>query len=158
MVRTDFYLKIILKLEIFGEIEMNADTKGKLHKISASTIDRLLKPIKDKLIIGKCRSFTKPGTLLKHQVPIKTFSDWDDATPGYFEADLVGHDGGNTNSDFCYSINFVDVATCWDEPVTIRNKAQVWVTKATDKVRSRLPFEMLGIISSGNFFLYRTIS
>ena len=81
-----FLPEIILKLEAFSEIEMKSDTKQKLLKISASTIDRLLKPIKEKLRIGKGRSFTKPGTLFKHQIPIKTFSEWDDSAPGYLEA------------------------------------------------------------------------
>lgn len=149
-----FLPEIILKLESFGEIEIKSATKQKLLEVSASTIDRLLKPIKEKLRIGKGKSFTKPGTLLKHQIPIKTFSDWDDSAPGYLEADLVGHEGGNMQGDFCFSINFVDVATCWDEPVAIKNKAQIWVTNATDKVRGRLPFEILGIDSdNGSEFI-----
>jgi hypothetical protein len=156
-----FIPEIILKLEAFGEIEMDSLTKQKLLNISTSTIDRLLKPIKEKLRIGKGRSFTKPGTLFKHQIPIKTFSDWGDSVPGYLEADLVGHDGGNMQGDFCFSINFVDVATCWDETVAIKNKAQKWVTDAAEKVRVRLPFEMLGIDSdngsefiNNHFFAY----
>jgi len=156
-----FLPEIILKLEVFGEIEMDSLTRQKLHKISASTIDRLLKLFKEKLRIGKGRSFTKPGTLLKHQIPIKTFSDWNDAIPGYLEADLVGHDGGNGCGEFSFSINFTDVATCWDEPVAIKNKAQKWVVEATDTVRGRLPFEMLGIDSdngsefiNNHFFVY----
>ena len=156
-----FIPEIILKLEAFGEIEMKDTTRQKLHKISASTIDRLLKPVKEKLRIGKGRSFTKPGTLLKHQIPIKTFSDWSDSLPGYLEADLVGHDGGNGCGEFSFSINFTDVATCWDEPVAIKNKAQKWVVEATDTVRGRLPFEMLGIDSdngsefiNNHFFAY----
>jgi len=149
-----FLPEIIFKLETFSEIEMKSATKQKLLKVSASTIDRLLKPIKEKLRIGKGKSFTKPGTLLKHQIPIKTFSDWDDSAPGYLEADLVGHEGGNMQGDFCFSINFVDVATSWDEPVAIKNKAQIWVTNATDKVRGRLPFEILGIDSdNGSEFI-----
>ena len=152
-----FIPEIILKLEAFGEIEMDSLTKQKLHNISASTIDRLLKPVKEKLRIGKGHSFTKPGTLLKHQIPIKTFSDWDDTAPGYLEADLVGHDGGNGAGEFCFSINFTDVATCWDEPVAIKNKAQLWVIKATDTVRGRLPFEMLGI-DSDNVLSLKSIS
>jgi hypothetical protein len=156
-----FIPEIILKLETFSEIEMDSTAKQKLLKISASTIDRLLKPARDSLRVGKGRSFTKPGTLLKHQVPIKTFSDWDETVPGYLEADLVGHDGGNGAGEFCFSINFTDVATSWDEPVAIRNKAQKWVTCATDTIRGRLPFAMLGIDSdngsefiNNNFFRY----
>ena len=77
-----FLPEIIFKLETFDEIKMKSATKQKLLEVSASTIDRLLKPIKEKFRIGKGKSFTKPGTLLKHQIPIKTFSDWDDSAPG----------------------------------------------------------------------------
>ncbi|MCL5070116.1 MAG: DDE-type integrase/transposase/recombinase [Actinobacteria bacterium] len=149
-----FMEEIILKLETFSEIEMKSNTKQKLLAISASTIDRLLKPIKEKLRIGKGRSSTKPGTLLKHQIPIKTFSDWDSQKPGFLETDLVSHEGGNFAGDFCFSINFVDIATSWDETIAIRNKAQVWVTDALDKVAARFPFDILGLDSdNGSEFI-----
>jgi hypothetical protein len=67
-------------------------SKKKLLKISASTIDILLKEEKDKYKIGKGKKGTKPGSLLKKAIPIRTFADWDDAKPGFVEADLVGHD------------------------------------------------------------------
>lgn len=99
------------KLEACGEIDLAKKVKEKLLKISASTIDRLLKKEKDKFRLGKGRKGAKPGTLLKHSIPIRTFADWNDAVPGFTGCDLVGHDGGNVSGDYIQSLNFVDIAT-----------------------------------------------
>ncbi|GAJ07814.1 unnamed protein product, partial [marine sediment metagenome] len=105
-----FMAEAIEKLEYHREIDLTDKVREKLLKISASTIDRLLKSEKDKFRLGKGRKGTKPGTLLKHSIPIRTFADWDNARPGFVEVDLVGHDGGNTSGDFIQSLNFVDIA------------------------------------------------
>jgi len=99
------------KLEYHREIDLTDKVREKLLNISASTIDRLLKPEKDKFKLGKGRKGIKPGTLLKAAIPIRTFADWDEAKPGFVEAYLVGHDGGNTFGDFIQSLNFIDIAT-----------------------------------------------
>jgi len=91
--------EIIAKLEMHKEIKLDRTTRGKLHKISAATIDRLLSEEKKKDNI-KGRSHTKPGTLLKNQIPIRTFSEWDEKRPGFVEIDLVGHEGGDPRGDF----------------------------------------------------------
>jgi len=104
-------VEAVAKLEKYKEVDLTDQVREKLLKISASTIDRLLKPEKDRYRIGKGRSGTKPGTLLKKSIPIRTFSDWDDAKPGFVEADLVGHDGGIVTGDYAQSLNFVDIAT-----------------------------------------------
>ncbi|MFO7928152.1 MAG: hypothetical protein R6U35_00635 [Candidatus Humimicrobiaceae bacterium] len=107
-----FMTEAVEKLEKHKELDVSPEVREKLLKISASTIDRLLKPLKDRYKLGKGKKGTKPGTLLKKAIPIKTFSDWDDAKPGFVEVDLVGHDGGNVSGDYAQSLNFSDVATC----------------------------------------------
>ena len=84
-----FMGEAVEKLEKHREIDLTDEVREKLLKISASTIDRLLKSEKDKFRLGKGRSGTKPGTLLKSKIPIRTFADWDDAVPGFTEVDLV---------------------------------------------------------------------
>jgi len=84
----------VARLKGFGEISIAKDTEERLSKISASTIDRLLREEKKKYEL-KGRSHTKPGTLLKSQIPIRTFSEWDEQRPGFIEVDLVGHEGGD---------------------------------------------------------------
>lgn len=130
----------------FGEIDFDDEVRVKLEKISAATIDRLLKAEKRKLKI-KGKTHTKPGSLLKHQIPIRTFSGWDEAKPGYVEVDLVGHEGGDSSGDFAFTLNVTDVATGWTEPRAIKNKAQKWTFEALMMISQQIPFPILGIDS-----------
>jgi len=149
-----FMGEAVEKLEACGEIDLTEKVREKLLNISASTIDRLLKPEKDKFRLGKGRKGTKPGTLLKNSIPIRTFADWDDARPGFTEVDLVGHDGGNNSGDYIQSLNFVDIATCWDITAACINKAQVHVFRAIKAIIARFPFEIAGIDSdNGSEFI-----
>lgn len=93
-----FLPEIIPVLERFGELSLTAQVRQKLLQISAATIDRLLAPVRKRYRL-RPRATTKPGTLLKHQIPIRTFSDWDEARPGFVEVDLVSHDGGTPGPD-----------------------------------------------------------
>ena len=149
-----FMAEAIEKLTKHKEIDLAPLVREKLLKISASTIDRLLKPEKDRYRLGKGRKGTKPGTLLKKAIPIRTFSDWNEKKPGYLEADLVGHDGGNGSGDFAQSLNFVDILTGWDESAACINKAQVHVFEAIITASVRFPFKIAGIDSdNGSEFI-----
>lgn len=134
--------EIITVLETWEEIRLTEEAKALLCSISASTVDRTLKAERKRLQI-KGRSGTKPGSLLKHKIPIRTFADWDDAKPGFLQIDLVGHEGGNARGDFCQTLDTTDVATGWIDPEAIKNKAQVWVFEALEHIRGRLPFPLL---------------
>ena len=102
----------------------------------------------------KGRSTTRPGSLLKKSIPIRTFSQWDDTRPGFFEVDLVSHDGGNLRGDFIQSLNVTDIATCWMEMIAVKNKAQRWVFGGIKEIRKRLPFAILGFDSdNGSEFI-----
>jgi Integrase core domain len=138
--------ELIAKLEQFGELRLAATTKEKLLHISAATVDRLLKPERRKHEL-RSRSHTKPGTLLKHQIPIRTFAEWDEQQPGFAEIDLVAHDGGLALGDYCQTLDLTDVCTGWTEAEAVPNKAQVWVFEAIQTIRQRLPFPLLGLDS-----------
>jgi|APFre7841882793_1041355.scaffolds.fasta_scaffold08006_2 hypothetical protein len=138
--------EILAILQRHKEIKVRGEIKKKLLRISASTIDRILRPERKKYEI-KGRSLTKPGTLLKHQIPIRTFSDWDEQKPGFVEIDLVGHEGGNPRGDFIQTLNVTDVCTGWTDMQAVKNKAQIWVFEALKDIRGRLPFDLLGIDS-----------
>lgn len=133
-------------LERHGELELKGEVRAKLLSISPATIDRLLAEEKKRHVL-KSRAKTKPGTLLRHQIPIRTFAQWDDARPGFVEIDLAGHDGGWGRGDYAQTLTLTDVATTWTELETVRNKAQVWVFGALLQARGRLPFPMLGLHS-----------
>jgi len=140
-------------LEKFGEIKLSGEVREKLLSISASTADRLLAGERKKFTL-KSRSKTKPGSMLKHQIPIRTFSDWDDCRVGFLEMDLVGHDGGSTSGDYCQSLDATDVASGWTELAAVKNKAQKWVFAAIDEMRESLPFPLLGMDSdNGSEFI-----
>ena len=109
------YLKEIVPiLERHKELVVDKETKEKILKISASTIDRLLFKERAKLRL-KGRARTKPGTLLKNQIPIRTFADWDENKPGFVEVDLVSHDGGNPRGDYVHTLDVTDVYTGWTD-------------------------------------------
>jgi hypothetical protein len=137
---------VIEALERHGELELKPEVRAKLLSISPATIDRLLVEEKKRYVL-KSRAKTKPGTLLRHQIPIRTFAQWDDARPGFVEIDLAGHDGGWARGDYAQTLTLTDVATTWTELETVRNKAQVWVFGALQQARGRLPFPMLGLHS-----------
>jgi hypothetical protein len=118
-----FMAEAIEALERHGELELPEEIRDKLLRISAATIDRALAPERAKLRM-KGRSGTKPGSILRRQIPIRTFAEWDEARPGFCEGDLVSHDGGDARGEFCYTLNLVCVATGWTEMRALRNKAQ----------------------------------
>ncbi len=115
-------------------IKSNKKDKGKiLDEFCATTgysrtyAARILKNSPGKVLgYGRIagRKGTKPGSLLKKVIPIRTFADWNEKKPGFIEAGLVGHDGGNGSGDFVQSLNFVDILTGWDESAACINKAQ----------------------------------
>jgi len=145
--------ELIAKLEQFGELRLARDTKEKLLRISAASIDRLLQPERRKHQLRR-RAHTKPGTLLKHQIPIRTFAEWDEQQPGFAEIDLVAHDGGLALGDFCQTLDLTDICTGWTELGAVPNKAQVWVFEAIQEIRGRLPFPLLGLDSdNGSEFI-----
>ena len=91
--------EVIPILEKHGVIELSSEVRTKLLAISATTLDRLLAAERRKWAL-RGRSGTKPGTLLKHQIPIRTFTEWNENKAGFAEIDLVGHDGGDSSGDF----------------------------------------------------------
>jgi hypothetical protein len=116
-----------------------------LWQVSASTMDRWRRAARHPG--RRLRGGTKPGTLLKRQIPIRTFAQWDDKRPGFAEIDLVQHDGGTNQGDFACTLTFTDVATSWTELGATPNKAQVHVFQVLKHERAQLPFPLLGIDS-----------
>jgi hypothetical protein len=129
-----------------GTLRVSGPVRDKLMGLSAATIDRLLAPERRKTAL-KGRSRTKPGTLLKHQIPVRTFADWNEVKPGFMEMDLVAHDGGSSHGEYCQILDVTDVCTGWSEQLAVPTKAQCWVFEAIQEMRTRLPFALLGLDS-----------
>ncbi|HXF57252.1 MAG TPA: integrase [Actinomycetota bacterium] len=141
-----FMAEIVGALERHGELSLEPEVRSKLLRMSSATIDRALAPERRRLRI-KGRSGTKPGSILKRQIPIRTFAEWDEARPGFCEVDLVAHDGGSPWGEFCQTLDLTCVATGWTEPRALPNKAQRWVHEAIDDIAGALPFPLLGLDS-----------
>lgn len=126
--------------------------RGQLHAISAATIDRLLKPLRIQYP-HKGLSGTKPGRLLKNQIPIKT-DNWDVTRPGFLEADTVAHCGNSLAGNFAWSLTMTDILTGWTENRATWNKGADGVIKQIKSIEKSLPFEMLGCdCDNGSEFL-----
>jgi transposase InsO family protein len=129
-----------------GELDLTEDEVDLLCAMSAATIDRRLRGAKV-LAELRGRSHTKPGTLLKSQIPIRTWSEWDEGVPGFVEIDLVGHEGGNSFGEFCFTLTMTDIATGWTVNRSVPNKAAINVAEAIDHAALRFPFPIRGIDS-----------
>lgn len=144
---------MVAKARQFKEMAVARKEEAKLQQISPATIDRMLKSERKKYEL-KCRSKTKPGTLLKKQIAIRSGVEWDEDAVGYVELDLVGHDGGNTGGDYCFTLNVTDIKSGWTDMQAVRNKAQCWVFDALQDIRGQLPFDLKGIDSdNGSEFI-----
>ena len=136
-----------------GELDLTDTQADLLAGISAATIDRMLADERRRMTL-RGRSRTKPGPLLKDQIPIRTFADWNDATPGFVEIDLVAHDGGVASGEYCYTLTMTDIATGWTVNRSVPNKARVWVIEAIDVAAAMFPFPIRGIDSdNGSEFI-----
>lgn len=140
-------------LERFGELTLDDATRAQLLTISPATADRLLKRARERTKPHGL-SATKPGTLLKHAIPIRTFAQWDDAQPGFVEVDLVAHCGETTQGEYLNSLDMVDVCTRWVELAALVNRSQATVTAAIAAAQTRLPYPLLGLDSdNGSEFI-----
>ena len=110
-----------------------------LAHISAATIDRLLKPARQKLRLkGRCH--TRRVTGLLALIPVRTFGDFSSVDPGHVQLDTVGHDGGISSGEYAFSLAFSDVCTGWTERRAVQNRASRWITGALDEMRAAVPF------------------
>lgn len=127
---------------------------AQVKAMSPATMDRRLAPARTGLVAGKGISHTRPGSLLKSSIPMKTWHEWDESIPGFIQIDLVGHEGGDNNGAFYYSLDATDVATGWTETITVRSKGERIVAAGLDQLQLRFPFHIAGIHSdNGSEFI-----
>lgn len=151
-----FISEMIEVLEREKELHLDEKIKKQLIKMSRATIDRCLRPHRTGHPRGL--STTKPGTLLKRQIPIQTHTAWDDQKPGFEEVDLVAHCGTSTEGQYLFTLTSTDIATGWTECLALGNKTQQAVSEGIQLLRPRLPFSLLGIDSdNGGEFINETL-
>lgn len=135
---------------------LSPQVQSLLQQISASTIDRLLAPLRHKYT-KRGLATTKPGSLLKKQIPINT-SQWDERRPGFLEADTVAHCGTSMAGMFVFTLNCVDLATSWSEQRALWGKGEQGVLTALQSIEQSLPFAVRGFdCDNGSEFLNWTI-
>ena len=145
--------ELVAVLHHFGELVLDEDTAALLVSMSAATIDRRLAPERRRHQL-KGRSTTKPGSLLKSQIPVRTWADWDDGRPGFVEIDLVCHDGGNLTGPHAFTLTVTDIATGWTENRSVPSKSAKCVLAALNDVAAKMPFPILGVDSdNGSEFI-----
>ena len=142
-------------MERFGHLNISQDTRDKLLSLSHASTDRLLKQERKKY--ARRKSTTRPGYLLKKHIPIRTYADWNDVTPGFFEADLVAHGGSSASGQFLHTLTMTDIATGWTECSALLSKSEVSVLRAFTTVKASLPFPLLGLDTDNGseFILFR---
>jgi hypothetical protein len=145
--------ELVATLRRFGELDVSDELADALTAMSPATMDRRLTPDRAAMTL-RGRSHTKPGSLLKDAIAIRTWAQWDDAAPGFVEIDLVGHEGGNAIGEHAYTLTVTDIATGWTENRSVPNKARKWVIAALADIAKVLPFPLLGIDSdNGSEFI-----
>jgi len=148
-----FLPELVEVLERHGELRLAPEVQNKLLQMSRATIDRRLQRARSTRPL-RGRTTTKPGSLLKSAIPIRTFADWDDARPGFLEIDLVAHCGETTAGEYLHTLSAVDIDTRWYEPVALPNRSQKATFEGICTLRRRLPFPLLGLDSdSGGEFI-----
>jgi hypothetical protein len=149
--------ELLAVLRHFGELVIDEDTAAQLVSMSAATIDRRLAGERAKYQLkGRCT--TKPGTLLKSQIPVRTWADWNDTRPGFVEIDLVCHDGGNLTGSHAFTLTVTDIATGWTENRSVPSKTAKCVMAALNDIAYKMPFPILGVDSdNGSEFINLTL-
>jgi hypothetical protein len=133
---------LIESLERHGHLQLAEDVRERLLTISSATADRLLG------LVRRGRggiSTTRPGALLKHQIPLRSFADWDDLQPGFFEADLVAHCGSQNKGSYLNTLVLTDIASGWIECAALLVREQTLVVHALEKITERLPILLRGL-------------
>ena len=148
-----FLPELVEVLERHGELSLEPELKDQVYAMSAATIDRLLRPHRQPEL-RRPFSTTRPGSLLKASIPIRTFAEWNEHRPGFLEIDLVAHCGESTEGQYLNTLSAVDIATGWVACRGVLGKGQQRVGGAVHHIGQNLPFPLLGLDSdNGSEFI-----
>jgi len=138
-----FLPTLVESLERHEHLHVSEDCRNQLLTMSPATADRILQPYRKRE--GHGLSTTRSGTLLKKQIPVRTFNDWNETAPGFMEADLVAHCATSAEGSFLYTLTLTDIATGWTECLPLLSRGQEAVVAALKRAQQLLPFPLLGI-------------
>ena len=141
---------LVEAMERHGHLDLDPIIRTKVLHVSAATIDRILAAARLH-IDGQRKRRKGVGSAIRRSIPVRTFSDWCDPPPGFFEIDMVEHCGGpKTDGDYVHTLTMTDIATGWTECVAMRMREQMLIVGAFEHVAGELPFAMLGVDSDND--------
>jgi hypothetical protein len=138
-----FLPELVDALERHGHLSLPEAIRERLLSISHSSVDRLLRS--ERCRVNQSVTTTQSGSLFKHRIQVRTFADWDDIIPGFIEADLVAHCGGNPQGSFLNTLVLVDITTGWLETIPLIRKSANDVIIGLNTAAELLPFTLLGL-------------
>jgi hypothetical protein len=143
-------------MERHGHLQLDAEVRGRLLGMSAATMDRVLQKVRERGKEGRRRSGI--STPLRKSIAVRTFGDWNDPAPGYFEMDMVAHCGKSMAGSHVHSLVLTDIASGWTEAVGMVVREQTLVTESVEEVRRRLPFAVRGLdVDNDSAFINETV-
>jgi hypothetical protein len=143
-------------MERHKHISLNSEVRLRLSQMSAATIDRLLKPAREAGKQRRRRSHI--NTPLRKSIAVRTFNDWNDPVPGFFEMDMVAHCGKSVAGSHAHSLVLTDIASGWTEAAAMIVREQTLITETVEVIRRKLPFPMLGLdVDNDSAFINETV-
>jgi len=147
---------LIDAMERHGHLRLDAAVRERLLSMSAATMDRLLTTVRDTAKEGRRRTMT--NTPLRKSIAVRTFGDWNDPSPGFFEMDMVGHCGKSTVGSYVHSLVLTDIASGWTEAIAMVVREQTLVTESVSDIRTKLPFTVRGLdVDNDSAFINDTL-
>ena len=147
---------MVSSMERHGHCKLDPEVRQRLLMMSPATMDRLLKAIREVSNRGRRKSGMR--SLLGNSITVRTFSDWTDPAPGFFEMDFVAHCGKSVSGSHLHSLVLTDIASGWPEAAAMVVREQVLVTETVQGIRARLPFPMLGLdVDNDSAFINETL-
>ena len=148
---------LVETMERHGHLQLDAEIRTRLLSMSAATIDRALRKVREQAG-GRKRRRAAPSSAIRRQVPVRTFADWHDPPPGFVEADLVAHSGPSAKGHFVQSLVLTDIATGWTECAPLLFREQKLLSEVLTELRKLLPFDLLGFdTDNDSVFMNETV-
>ena len=148
---------LIEAMERHGHLHLAPEVRTGLLGMSAATIDRALRDVRERAG-GRKRRHAPPSAAIRRSVPVRTFDGWDDPPPGFVEADLVAHSGPTAKGSFVQTLTLTDIATGWTECAPLLVREQKLLTEVLSAMRERMPFALLGFdTDNDSVFMNETV-
>jgi len=148
---------LVEAMERHGHLQLDAEIRTHLLSMSAATIDRALREVREQAG-GRKRRRAAPSSAIRRRVPVRTFADWHDPPPGFVEADLVAHSGPSAHGSFVQTVVLTDIATGWTECAPLLFREQKLLSEVLTELRKLLPFDLLGFdTDNDSVFMNETV-